>query len=1719
MKGKNVLKLVSMILVLSLTVAIMASCTGVTDLVSFKVDFIVDGEVYKTISTSGNEIISLPSNPTKEGYVFKGWYWDNETWQQPFTANSLLNAPLSGDMKIYAKFENIENAVVSAAPVPGTAYKLFIDQENAGKRCYVDGTVSGYYLGVVSDITKSANVYVEESGIPGRFYMYCVKDGARNYINIVKVGEYYNAVYNNAPITAYTFNTTLKTMVATVDGFELMLGTNSAVDYERIGTRFTNEPSFIAHFAISSTPDSEIPDATVDQATVGELVAGLLGKYKTTGTVVAINAQSFLIGDGTGYMLVYKGASWTPDVKIGDTLEVEGNTTKYGNAVQFEKESVYTITGSETFEYPNEKTLTGSDADAYASLSNIIPEYVKISGTIEISGNYCNLIINGAAITGSITYPMNDLSAFNGKTVEVEGFVTGVINGGRYLNLLATNITEVTGTDGPGTDGPGTGEIPELYTIAEIIAKGEGDYSVVADVVGVNAQSFLVSDGTACMLVYRGAGWTCDVKVGDIVDIFGTVSKYGGAYQFGAGAATYEVVGNEPITYPTPIELTADMIAEYSGTDPILPEYVKVKGTLAISGNYYNLTIDGATLIGSITYPTDDLTAFDGKEIEVEGFVTGVTGSGKYLNILTLHITEVTGTDGPGTDDPGTDTPEFSTLFEIISAGEGDYSTTATVVGVNAQSFLISDGTAYMLVYRGADWNCDVKVGDVVELDGTVSIYGGAYQFGAGAAVYEVVSEAPYNYPAPKELDAQTIAKYAEIVPLVPEYVKVKGTLNISGNYYNLLIDGATLTGSIAYPADDLSAFNGKEIEVEGFVTGITGSGRYLNLLAIKISEIDTPDDGEVLDTPEKIINAAYALAEGETLKGKHTLEGVVIRVDQSYNPTYGNVTITIQIGDMEEYPIKCYRLSGEGADVVKIGDTVAVSGFISNFNGTIEFIEGCSIDSYKPTDEEPEYIKSTISDVFSNPIGTPYEVNGTVVGINAQSFLIMDETGYVLVYQGAEWIPDVKIGETVNVKGTSKKFGTCVQFDATAKYEVTGKTEFDYPNPLVPDSTTLDAFSGALIIEPVYVNVRGTLVISSGKYYNIIFDGATIQGSFAYPIDDISSYEGKVIDIKGFVTGTTTNGSYLTLMVTEYSEYIEEEIPDVTTSTIAEIIKKGVGDYKTAGIVYGINAQSFLIGDGTAYMLVFRGAGWECDVKVGEIIEITGTVSTYGGAYQFGKDAATYEVVGNEPITYPTPIELTADMIAEYSGTDPILPEYVKVKGTLAISGNYYNLTIDGATLTGSIAYPADDLSAFNGKEIEVEGFVTGVTGSGRYLNLLALNIAEVTGTDDGGTDDGDDESTTTIAEIIEKGVGEYTTVGKVYGINAQSFLIGDGTAYMLVFRGSGWACDIKVGDQIKITGTVSTYGGAYQFGKDAATYEVIATESVTYTDAIELTGAAVDAFSAMDPIVPVLVKVKGTLAISGSYYNLTIDGATLTGSIAYPADDLSAFNGKEIEVEGFVTGVTGSGRYLNLLALNIAEVTGTDDGGTDDGDDESTTTIAEIIEKGVGEYTTVGKVYGINAQSFLIGDGTAYMLVFRGAGWECDVNLADVIKITGTVGMYGGAYQFGKDAATYETVDMETVVYPDSVNLTQSMVDGYEMSDAIIPEFVKLRGTLTISGNYYNLNIDGVQMMGSIAYPNEDLSEFNGKEIEVEGFVTGITGGGKYLNLLSISIIEIFE
>ena len=56
------------------------------------------------VESKGNSIIVMPDNPTKDGNVFDGWYWDNNTFANPFTVNSLLDTPLSINITVYAQW-------------------------------------------------------------------------------------------------------------------------------------------------------------------------------------------------------------------------------------------------------------------------------------------------------------------------------------------------------------------------------------------------------------------------------------------------------------------------------------------------------------------------------------------------------------------------------------------------------------------------------------------------------------------------------------------------------------------------------------------------------------------------------------------------------------------------------------------------------------------------------------------------------------------------------------------------------------------------------------------------------------------------------------------------------------------------------------------------------------------------------------------------------------------------------------------------------------------------------------------------------------------------------------------------------------------------------------------------------------------------------------------------------------------------------------------------------------------------------------------------------------------------------------------------------------------------------------------------------------------------------------------------------------------------------
>ena len=91
---------------------------------------------------------------------------------------------------------------------------------------------------------------------------------------------------------------------------------------------------------------------------------------------------------------------------------------------------------------------------------------------------------------------------------------------------------------------------------------------------------------------------------------------------------------------------------------------------------------------------------------------------------------------------------------------------------------------------------------------------------------------------------------------------------------------------------------------------------------------------------------SGYKLQDGEAQTAAKTITGTISVIDTAWSEDYQNITVTIVVAGLENYPIMCYRLSGEGAKDLAVGDTITVTGILKNYKGTIEFDAGCTLDA-----------------------------------------------------------------------------------------------------------------------------------------------------------------------------------------------------------------------------------------------------------------------------------------------------------------------------------------------------------------------------------------------------------------------------------------------------------------------------------------------------------------------------------------------------------------------------------------------------------------------------------------------------------------------------------------------------------------------------------------------------------------------------------------------------
>ena len=166
-------------------------------------------------------------------------------------------------------------------------------------------------------------------------------------------------------------------------------------------------------------------------------------------------------------------------------------------------------------------------------------------------------------------------------------------------------------------------------------------------VTALTTRGFIKTEGSNSIYVYTSNAPS--VSIGDEITCSGTETTYNGVAEI--TDPTYSIVSSgNTVTYPEPTDITASFDT-FSSTKA---DFITFTGTLTKSSSYYNITVSGATVVGSLSYPAAYLNAdnYNGKEIKVTGYYNGINGSGRYRYIIATKIEEVS-TPGPG---PGGDT-------------------------------------------------------------------------------------------------------------------------------------------------------------------------------------------------------------------------------------------------------------------------------------------------------------------------------------------------------------------------------------------------------------------------------------------------------------------------------------------------------------------------------------------------------------------------------------------------------------------------------------------------------------------------------------------------------------------------------------------------------------------------------------------------------------------------------------------------------------------------------------------------------------------------------------------------------------------------------------------------------------------------------------------------------------------------------------------------------
>ena len=719
-------------------------------------------------------------------------------------------------------------------------------------------------------------------------------------------------------------------------------------------------------------------------------------------------------------------------------------------------------------------------------------------------------------------------------------------------------------------------------------------------------------------------------------------------------------------------------------------------GTVRVGGAAYEVvyTVDCAETDVKVVKGSNGMVTIDVNEdsdAEVPYVLTAtITGTdGKSASLSWKHVLPVSmagrSTDivdeayalenGEALSYEATLTGEIISVDTPYSADYKNITVTIKIAGREDKPIM-----CYRLKGEGAD---ALMPGDIITVTGTLKNYKGTIEFDAGCSLdqYQKGENSVTALTDPDEiLKAAFALDYGEHLPY---NVTLTGKIVGIGSRYSEKYGNVTVTIKTGNPWYCVTCYRLKgdgvdriwlddEITVTGSITNYNGTIEF-EAGSQLVSWIDNPDPVAPSD-PAKILEAAYTtLGHRDTLPYACSLTGNVTSIKTAWSDRYQNISVWMSVPGSADKPILCYRLSGTGAKDIAVGDTITVYGWLKNYNGTIEFDQGCRLmeishgtaeltglakdvkaASELAAGESLSYKTTVLNGVITD---TPYE-STYADGKGSWKFTVSDGTASVLCY----YVPVIggtpKKGDIITVEGYLTNFGgQTVEFTKSATAILGGGAVPEAPSK--PEELTgfaKDLEDAKKLENKTYLDrtstVTGTVseIVKVSDYgknqwdFYLTVGSNTVRCFFVSFGSDVDLKVGDSVTVSGPLTaynGTpqfdkkaaaTLNGGSSEPEkpsepegLTGFAKDLEDaknlanktylDRTSTVTGTVSKIVK--VSDY-------GKNQWNFYLstsyGTIQCYFVTFAG---EVDLEVGDSVTISGSLTAYNGTPQFDKTAA----------------------------------------------------------------------------------------------------------------------------------------------------------------------------------------------------------------------------------------------------------------------------------------------------------------------------------------------------------------------------------------------------------------------------------------------------------------------------------------------------------------